>query len=82
MQEERAVNLKNQPTVFMPPICMFEVEREWGMSKAAWMDVAFDYATQISGADITTADGIAEAMNELQNRAELIRLHRKQEKSR
>ena len=70
------MNLKNQPTVFMPVDTMFDVERDWSMSKAAWMDVAFDYAKQICGTEDT-----AEVMKELHSRAELIRMYRKQEKS-
>ena len=69
------MNFKNQPTVFMPAEQMYDVERCWNMSKAAWMDVAFDYAKQICG-----TEDVAEIMNELQTRAQLILLYRKRAK--
>jgi hypothetical protein len=72
------MNLKNQPTVFMPEDQMSDFEQSGNMSKAAWMDVAFDYATQICGADVTTTEGVAAVMKELQSRAELIRLQQKE----
>ncbi|MEH2501272.1 hypothetical protein V1290_000083 [Bradyrhizobium sp. AZCC 1578] len=69
------MNLKNQPTVMMPADLMYEVEREWKMSKAAWIDVAWDLAQQICGTEDQAA--IEKVLRE---RAELVLMYRKRAK--
>jgi hypothetical protein len=65
------MNLKNQPTVFMSPEIMYVVEREWKMSKAAWMDVAWDLMQQLCGTE--DVETIVKALKE---RADLIKQYR------
>ena len=69
------MHLKNQPTVMMPEDLMYDVERTWKMSKAAWMDVAWDLMQQIMG---TEDSDLIEAG--LKERAELVQMYRKQAK--
>ena len=66
------MNLKNQPPVFVP--LEFRKEME-ALSKAALMDMVWDYAFQISGANL-----IDDAMNEFRKRREIIESHRSQAK--
>jgi hypothetical protein len=68
------MHLKNQPPVFVPHECRAEIEK---LSKAALMDIAWDYALQLSGAGEFDADTI---MSELRKRIDLIQTYRKQEK--
>ena len=63
------MNLKNQPPVFVPPEYWAELER---ISKAALMDIAWDYARQMTGPDDPAA-----VMTSLMERAELIQMYRK-----
>ena len=69
------MNLKNQPTVMMPEELMFDVERTWGMSKAAWIDVAWDLMQQTCGTDDHSQISAA-----LKERADLILMYRKRAK--
>jgi len=61
------MNLKHKPTAFMPVETMYAVERSWGMSKAAWMDVAWDLMQERLGTE--NAEEIAP---ELKRRCDLI----------
>lgn len=70
------MNLKNQPTVMMPADRMYDIEREWKMSKAAWMDVAWDLMQQACG-----TDDLATIEKALKERAELIQMYRKRGKA-
>ena len=63
------MNLKNQPPVFVPLCFQAEIEQ---LSKAALMDMVWDYAFQISGADLVDA-----AMAEFRARREIVLAHRK-----
>jgi hypothetical protein len=69
------MNLKNQPTVMMPADMMHDVEREWKMSKAAWIDVAWDLMQQLCGTE--DQQQIAKVLRE---RADLILMYRKRAK--
>jgi hypothetical protein len=62
------VNINNKPPVFVPAEFRDEIER---MSKAALMDMVWDYATQASGAADDT--GI---ITELRARRDIILGHR------
>ena len=62
------MNLKNQKPVFVPFEFWPEIEK---MSKAALMDMVWDYAFQIAG---ESPDG---AMDEIRRRREIIMAHRK-----
>lgn len=74
------MNLKNQATVMMPTDLMYKAEREWGMSKAAWMDVAWDLMQEMSASDSFEQkfDEIIE--RRLKARAELVLMYRKRSK--
>lgn len=66
------MNLKNQPPVFVP----FEFRKEMeALSKAALMDMVWDFAFEMSG-EVPDA-----AMAEFRKRREIIEMHRKQAKS-
>ena len=64
-----AMNLKNRPPVFVPHEFQSECEE---LSKAALMDMVWDYAMQLSGANSPDA-----AMEEFRQRREIILSHRK-----
>lgn len=65
------MNLKNQPPVFVP----FEFRKEMeALSKAALMDMVWDYAFQISGANL-----MDDAMNEFRARRDIVLTHRNRE---
>lgn len=70
------MNLKNQPTVMMPSELMFDIERDWKMSKAAWMDVAWDLMQEM----IASSDHLL-IEQRLKERAELIQMYRKRDKA-
>lgn len=65
------MNLKNQPPVFVPYEFRAEIEK---LSKAALMDMVWDYAFQISG------ERPDAAMEEFRNRREIVNTHRTQAK--
>lgn len=69
------MNLKNQPTVMMPTDIMYDAERQWGMSKAAWMDVAWDLMQQLCICE--GKDANYEVTKVLKDRCELIQMYRK-----
>lgn len=75
------MHLKNQPTVMMPKELMFEVEREWGMSKAAWIDVAWDVMQQLLVCEGVPENDHEQISKALKDRAELIQMYRKRAKS-
>jgi hypothetical protein len=62
------MNLQNRPPIFVPPEHCAEVEK---LSKAALMDMVWDYATQI---------GLGAPVEEFRKRREIILMHRKQNK--
>jgi hypothetical protein len=62
------MNLKNQPPLFVPFEFRAEIEK---LSKAALMDMVWDYAFQISG------EAPDAAMEEFRNRREIIEAHRR-----
>ncbi len=68
------MNLKNQPPVFIPHEHCGEIEK---LSKAALMDMVWDYATQVSGSE---GDPTA-AMSEFRARREIILNYRAQSKA-
>ena len=63
------MNLKNKPPVFVPVDCQPELER---LSKAALMDMVWDYAAQASG----SPGDPAAAMEEFRKRREVILVYR------
>ena len=65
------MNLKNQPPIFVPEHFQREMEK---LSKAALMDMVWDYAFQIAGGQYVST------MDEIRNRAEIVLLHRSQAK--
>lgn len=72
------MNLKNQPPIFVPREYRAEIER---LSKAALMDIAWDYATRCatpSAGDVVTNTDIAK---ELRTSSEIVQMHRKQAKA-
>ena len=65
------MNLKNQPPVFVP----YEFQREMEtLSKAALMDMVWDYAFQLAGGQFIST------MDEIRNRREIIQAHRQRAK--
>jgi len=66
------MHLKNQPPIFIPQEYWDEIEK---LSKAALMDLAWDYASSTAASE---ANG--EIMTELRKRIEIVVLHRKQAK--
>jgi hypothetical protein len=68
------MNLKNQPPVFVPRELWGEIEK---MSKAALIDMVWDYATQVSA----SAGDVTAAMDEFRKRREIILSYRKREKA-
>ena len=71
------MNLKNQPPVFVPLDHLSEFER---LSKAALMDMVWDYALQIAGVD-GGPSAIAAGMKEFRDRREIILVHRQNAKA-
>lgn len=65
------MNLQNQPPIFVPREFQREMEK---ISKAALMDMVWDYAFQISGGQYVTT------MDEIRSRREIILTHRRQAK--
>ena len=65
------MHLKAQPPVFVPFCFRSEIE---GMSKAALMDMVWDFAFEIGG-EVPDA-----AMAEIRRRREIVETHRKQAK--
>jgi hypothetical protein len=63
------MHLKARPPIFLP--CEFQAEIE-KLSKAALMDLAWDYATRC-----TEGEGVEDIMAELRKSAEIVTLHRK-----
>lgn len=77
------MNLKNQPPAFVPDEVRAEIEK---LSKAALMDMVWDYAVQITS-DISpshlathgegaTGAAVDIAMNEFRTRREVVLKHR------
>jgi hypothetical protein len=62
------MNLKNQPPVYVPDEYVAEIEK---LSKAALMDMVWDYAMQIAMVS-DAAFGAEKAMAEFRNRREII----------
>ena len=62
------MNLKNRPPVFVPAEHRAEVEQ---LSKAALMDMAWDYAKQLAGP--------ASTIDEFRARRDIILAHRNQD---
>jgi len=67
------MNLKNQPPVFVPQQHQAEFEQ---LSKAALMDMVWDYAAQIAGVDGGHQQAIDGVMVEFRTRREIILTHR------
>lgn len=64
------MNLKNQPPVLVP----FEFRKEMeALPKAALMDMVWDYAYQMSGANL-----MDDGMKEFRARRDIVIMHRKQ----
>jgi len=64
------MHLKNKPPVFVPICYRGEMEK---LSKAALMDMVWDYAFQMSGANL-----VDDAMEEFRKRREIVMAHRDQ----
>lgn len=69
------MNLKNRPPVFVPREFQREMEK---LSKAALMDMVWDYAQQVSG-DFNSPEA---TMRAFRIRREIVLMHREQERSR
>lgn len=65
------MNLKNQRPIFVPDEFCREIE---GMTKAALMDLVWDFATTSVDGEVTATN----VMNALRSRAEIVLSHRKQ----
>lgn len=75
------MNLKNQPPAFVPRQYQAEIEK---LSKAALMDMVWDYAQQIAGvggAHGDTPEGAAEVIEEFRKRREIVQIYREQAKA-
>lgn len=72
------MNLKNQRPVFVPEQYQAEIEK---MSKAALMDMVWDYAAQIAGVDGGHPQAIDAAMQEFRARREIVLTHRQKAKA-
>ena len=68
------MNLKNQPPVFVPAQYRAEIEQ---LSKAALMDMVWDYATQLA----MTPTNDAAAMDEFRQRRGVVLIHRNNAKA-
>lgn len=68
------MHLKNQPPVFVPEEFQAEIEK---LSKAALMDMVWDYAMQIAGGE---NQGVSITMDEFRKRREIILTHRSRSK--
>ena len=66
------MHLKNQPPIFVPEQFRAEIEK---LSKAALMDLAWDFATRCAGA---SSDDTNAVMAELRTAAGIVVEHRKQ----
>lgn len=66
------MNLKNKPPVFVPAEFRGEIEK---LSKAALMDMVWDYARQVCCAE-SLGDPDNATMNELRERRDIILAHR------
>lgn len=81
------MNLKNRPPVFVPDEIRREIEK---LSKAALMDMVWDYAVQIASADVpssfashgpaATGPAVDAAMNEFRAKREIVLRHREHAK--
>lgn len=69
------MHLKNQPPVFVPNVYWSELDK---LSKATLMDIAWDYAMQISG---ESEQRPRQIMDELRKRADLIQIYRRRAKA-
>lgn len=77
------MNLKNQPPVFVPDEVRAEIEQ---LSKAALMDMVWDYAVQLTGDAApghlathgpgATGAAVETALKEFRTRREVVLLHR------
>ena len=67
------MNLKNKKPVFVPFCFQREMEQ---LSKAALMDMVWDYAFQASGANLMDA-----AMDEFRARREIVMAHRQRDRT-
>jgi hypothetical protein len=68
------MNLKNQPPIFVPAQYRAEIEQ---LSKAALMDMVWDYATQLA----MTPTNDETAMDEFRQRRDIILTHRNNAKA-
>ena len=68
------MHLNARPPIFVPDQFQDEIEK---LSKAALMDMVWDYATRCAGVDSFNSEAI---MKELRTTAEIITRHRKQER--
>lgn len=64
------MNLKNRPPIFVPRAFRDEIEK---LSKAALMDLVWDFATTAAGSEDRAA-----IMTELRSRRDVILIHREQ----
>ena len=65
------MNLKNKPPIFVPFEFRHEIE---ALSKAALMDMVWDYAAQHA----ETIDAPDAIMDEFRKRRDIVQMHRKQ----
>jgi hypothetical protein len=70
------MNLKNQPPIFIPREHWREIEQ---LSKAALMDMVWDYAMQVGGAGENDAAVQKATLEEFRRRREIVLEHRKQD---
>ena len=67
------MHMKNKPPVYVPAAYRGELER---LSKAALMDIAWDYARQLTGRAEDDPDLDRATIAELRDRAEIISINR------
>ena len=72
------MHLNAKPPVFVPACHRIEIEK---LSKAALMDMVWDYALQIAGVDGGHPQAIEAAIAEFRSRREIILAHRNQQNS-
>jgi hypothetical protein len=71
------MHLKNKPPVFVPPGYRAEIEK---LSKAALMDMVWDYAMQIGGAGSNDMDVAQATIEEFRKRREITLSYRQPKK--
>lgn len=72
------MNLKNQPPIWVPQQHRAEVEK---LSKAALMDMVWDYALQIAGVDGAHPQAVEAAIAEFRSRREIVLAYRDKAKA-